>query len=180
MNSCLVWKITPDGMPSIIAGVESNCGYNSDGIPGDQAWVNYPNGIAVDDKGNVFIADTWNCLVRRLDAITGLISTVAGNLTCGYSGDGGPATSAMLYIPMGIALDNRGNLYIADSYNYRVRLVDPSGTIQTLAGTGIFGYNGNGLPALQTNLDNPVAVAVNRAGTVYVADSSQDRVRKIK
>lgn len=180
LYSCLVWKITPDGTPSIIAGVDGNCGYNADGIPGDQAWLNSPNGIAVDAKGNVLIADTWNCLVRKLDAITGLISTVAGNLTCGYSGDGGPATSAALYNPMGIALDNRGNLYIADLYNVRVRSVDPSGTIQTLAGTGVQGYNGNGLPALLTNIDAPTGLTVDRTGAVYISDTSQDRVRRIK
>jgi streptogramin lyase len=175
-DACVVWKVTPAGAATIVAGVQNKCGYNRDGILAIFAWLN-PNGVAVDAKGNIFIADYYNNRVRKVGA-NGVISTVAGNGTCGFSGDGGPAKSAMV-CPLSVAVA-KGTLYIADYDNARVRSVDVSGTIQTLAGTGSFGYNGNGLPALQTNLGSPVGVAVNPAGIPFVDDDLESRVRKIQ
>ena len=178
---CVVWKITSSGAITPFAGdaVNFNCGYNGDNIPATQAWLNSPMGLAVDTSGNVYIADDLNNRIRVVSASTGNIQTSAGNGVCGFSGDGGPATSAMICCPYGVAADTRGNVYIADTGNARIRQVDPTQTIQTVVGTGSFaGYNGNGLPALQTNLDVVYDIVVNPAGIVYWSDYEQYRVRK--
>jgi sugar lactone lactonase YvrE len=182
--ACVVWKVTPNATITAVAGVPFSCGYNSDGIPATQAKLSLGinSGVAFDSQGNLYIGDSFNNLVRKVDVNTGLISTVAGrvgNNTCIFGGDGGPATSASLCNPRGVAVDSKGMLYIADEQNLRVRSVNAAGTIQTLAGTGSTGYNGNGLPAVQTNLDQPVAVTVKAPGFVYVVDQGQNRVRKI-
>ena len=173
----VIWKITPSGSASIVAGVHFHYGYNGDGIPATQAWLNLPTSVAVDSAGNLYISDWANQRIRKVDT-SGIITTVAGNGTFGFGGDGGPATAAMLCQPLDVATDAKGNLYIADSCNGRVRIVDSSGTIQTLAGSGGFGYNGNGLPAKSTNMF-PVAVAVNPKGLLYVNDLESYRVRKV-
>jgi sugar lactone lactonase YvrE len=132
----------------------------------------------VDRAGNVYIADSDNQRIRKVDT-TGIISTVAGNGTTGFGGDGGPATSAKLFQPADVAVDTKGNFYIADRINFRIRMVDSSGTITTLAGSGVNGvYNGNNLPALQTNL-YPGGVAVSPKGIVYVLDDGSNRIRDI-
>src|SRR5579862_163846 len=130
-----VWKITPSGATTVVAGELYDIGYNGDGIPATQAWLFLPNGVAVDGVGNVYISDWLNNRIRKVNT-AGIISTVAGTGTGGFSGDGGPATSAMVSLPMDVAVDNKGNFYIADWDNYRVRIVDSSGTIETLAGSG--------------------------------------------
>jgi trimeric autotransporter adhesin len=178
---CAIWEITPAGLVTVVAGVPNQgCGYNSDGIPATQALLNSPSGVDLDSAGDIYIADQYNNRVRKVDHATGLISTVAGNGTAGFAGDGGPATSAMLNFPWGAAVDGKGNLYIADTYNSRLRSVNSSGTIETYAGTGSFsGYNGNGLPATKTNFDFLVGVEVNSKGIVYVLDFNQCRAREI-
>jgi sugar lactone lactonase YvrE len=112
-------------------------------------------------------------------AQTSTISTVAGNGTAGYSGDGGPGPSAQINGPFGIAVDGAGNVYIAEWYNHRVRKVDTSGTITTIAGIGIAGFGGDGGPATNAALNSPEDVAVDSAGNVYIADSLNNRIRKI-
>jgi sugar lactone lactonase YvrE len=166
----LVWKITPAGSASIIAGNQNCYGYGGDGALATQACLLLPGGIAVDSAGNVFIGDWGNHRIRKV-ATNGIISTVAGTGSCGYSGDGGPATAASLACYFtDVAVDGKGNLYIADSSNDRIRIVDTAGAIQTYAGTGsLVGYNGNGLPATQTNMF-PFGLAVNAKGVVYVSD----------
>lgn len=180
---CAIWQFTPSGQVNVVAGEPNEsqpCGYNSDGIPATQALLNSPGGIALDSEGNIYIADQSNNRIRVVSHSTGLISTVAGNGTAGFSGDGGPATSATLNSPSGVAVDGKGNLYITDLGNSRVRWVNSSGTIQTYAGTGSFnGYNGNNLAATATNFDYLSAVAVNGSGVVYVLDTDQSRVREI-
>jgi trimeric autotransporter adhesin len=179
--ACVVWKITPTGTVTALAGdaVSFQCGYNGDHIPASQALLNSPNDVAVDSLGNVYIADTFSSRVRVVSATTGNINTLAGNGTCGFSGDGGPGNLAMVCDPSGVAIDTNGNVFIADTGNARVRSVNSSHIIQTIVGTGSFaGYNGNGLPALQTNLDVVYDVAVNPAGVVYWSDNEQYRVRK--
>jgi sugar lactone lactonase YvrE len=171
-----IWKITPTGGTSIVAGVLFNIGYNSDGIPATQAWLFLPTGVAVDRAGNVYISDWLNNRIRKVDA-SGMISTIAGTGSFGFSGDGGPATSAELFEPSDVAADNTGNVYIADRINFRVRVVDASGTINTLAGSGDYGYNGNDDIATKANLF-PHSVAV-RDGIVYFLDASTYRVRKV-
>jgi len=174
----VVWKITPEGNGTIIAGVQGQFGYNGDGIPATQAYLNNPFGVALDSNGNLYIGDMLNNRVRKVDQ-NGIISTVAGNGTCGFGGDGGQATNAMLCGPQGIAVDSTGNLYIADTQNARVRIVDNSGIMHTYAGTGIYGYNGDGLPARKANL-YPWSVALDPKAIVYVVDTDDLRVRKIQ
>jgi sugar lactone lactonase YvrE len=179
--ACVVWKITPSGTVTALAGdaVGFQCGYNGDHIPASQALLDSPNDVAVDSLGNVYIADTFSNRVRVVSATTGNINTLAGNGTCGFSGDGGPGNLAMVCDPSGVAVDTNGNVFIGDTGNARVRSVNSSHIIQTIVGTGSFtGYNGNGLPALQTNLDGVYDVAVNRSGVVYWSDYVQFRVRK--
>ena len=177
---CVVWEITSKGVATVFAGVLDTCGYNQDGIPATQAWMYAPWGVSLDAHGNVFTADLGNNRIRKVDGATGLISTVAGEGDCAFGGDGGPATSAMLCFPTSAVMDRAGNLFIADSYNYRIRKVDPSGIISTYTGTGIVGYNGNKLSALQTNIDNPNDLAFGKNGALYYVDQGQNRVRKIQ
>jgi sugar lactone lactonase YvrE len=176
-GACVVWKITPDGKYSDIAGSPFTCAYRGDGGKATQAWLNAPSGIGI-HNGNVYIGDSLNNRVRKIDA-NGIIRTVGGTGTCGFGGDGGQARKAKLCCPYGLAFDSQNNLYIADLANYRVRKVTPSGIISTLAGTGNFGYNGDGLPATKTNLDGPVALAVSPSGILYEVDYFQNRVREI-
>ena len=175
----VVWKITPQAEATILAGVQGSFGFNGDGIPSNQAslYLDIDSGVAVDSQENVYISDTWNNRVRKVDSGTGLISTVAGNGDCGLSGDGGPAVNAMLCTPEGIAVDGGGSLYIADNYNLLVRKVS-SGTINSIAGTGNLGYNGNGLLSTQTNMD-PLLLAVNSVGRVYEAETLGSLVRSV-
>jgi len=176
-GACVIWKITPSGAATIFAGVQYSCGYNGDGIAATQAQL-WPLGVATDSKGNVYIADYINNRIRMVDT-SGTIQTVAGNGLFGFGGDGGPATSAELFMPQGVSVDKSGNIYIADTSNTRVRQVNSSGTIVTLAGTGLQGYNGDHLPAIQTNL-YPVTVIANPNGAVLVMDNDGFRVRRIK
>jgi sugar lactone lactonase YvrE len=174
----LIWKITPSGTATIFAGVANQNGYNGDGIPATQAYLSAPSGTAMDANGNFYIADAGNNRIRKVDT-NGIISTVAGNGTYGFSGDGGLATNAELAGPLGVAFDTKGNMYIADTSNYRIRIVNSSGIIRTLAGTGNTGYNGDNLAANKTNVF-PYAVGVSPNGVVFFADGDVDRVRRIK
>jgi sugar lactone lactonase YvrE len=179
-SACVVWKITPSAAVSVVAGEVSSCGYNSDGIPATSAKLNAPYGVGLDSTGNLFIGDTNNQRVRMVST-AGTISTVAGNGTCGYSGDGGNATAAQLCKPEGVGVDASGNLYIADWNNAVIRLVT-GGVITTLAGSGSgAGYNGDGLPAIKANLDGPVAVAIKpKVNVPFLVDDQSYRVRVIK
>jgi sugar lactone lactonase YvrE len=176
--ACVVRKITPNGAVSVIAGIQDTCGYNGDNIPATTAWLLQPYQVALDSRGNLFIADAGNNRIRRVSP-TQKISTVAGDGNCGFSGDGGPATSAEMCFPLGVAVTRGGTLYIADTINLRIRKV-ASGVINTYAGSGLSGFNGEGLPALNTNLDDPVAVAVNPVGVLHLLDDSQVRVRRVR
>ena len=176
---CVVWKITPDDVATVVAGVSGECGYNGDGIPATQALIS-AWGVAVDAQGTLYIADTSNNRVRKVGA-NGKIVTIAGNGNCGFSGDGHPAKSAMLCNPQGVAVDSNGIVYIADQTNARVRAINRAGIISTYAGTGsTSGYNGNGLPASKTNFDLLFGIAVSPDGVVHVLDLDQNRVRKIQ
>jgi trimeric autotransporter adhesin len=176
-NTCVVWKITPAAVVTLVAGVEFVCGYNGDNISATTAQLNSPVGVGLDRRGNIFIADYGNNRVREVNT-SGTITTFAGDGNCGFLGDGGPPTSAELCFPEGVAITGGGTVYIADSGNFRIRKV-AANTISTYAGTGAAGYNGDGLAALSTNLDDPVAVTLNPSGIVYVVDDVQNRVRRI-
>ena len=133
-------------------------------------------GVAVDSAGNLYIADTGNSRIRKVSVANGTITTVAGNGTSGFTGDGSSATSAELNRPVGVAVDSAGNLYIADTGNNRIRKVS-NGVITTIAGSGAQGYSGDGGPATIAALSVPTGVAVDSAGNVYIADYGNDRVR---
>jgi sugar lactone lactonase YvrE len=148
-------------------------GFTGDGSAATQARLNRPLDVCMDGAGNIYIADTGNSRVRKVDAATGIISTVAGNGETGFSGDGGPATEARLNAPSGICLDEAGHIYIGDTINKRVRKVDAvTAHISTVAGngeTGIFDV-GDGGPATDGNLSSPVGVALDTTGNLYIAE----------
>jgi sugar lactone lactonase YvrE len=155
-------------------------GYSGDGGPATIADLNYPNGAVMDGAGNLYIADTGNSLIRKVAAGTGIISTFAGNGIAGFTGDKGPATSAELYQPLGLAIDSAGNLYISDSFESVVRKVTAStGIITTVAGNGKSGYSGDGGPATAASLSSPIGIALDSKGNLYIADSSANRIRKV-
>lgn len=173
-----VRKVTPGGTISTLAG-NGRQGYSGDGGPALSARLNYPQGVAVDPGGNVYIADTFNNAVR-LVAANGFIATVAGNGLAGYTGDGGQATAAQLASPSGLALDSVGGIYVSDS-SALVRKVS-AGLIATIAGNEneTVGYSGDGGPALSAQLDKPIGLAVDSHGNVYVADAGNNAVRLLQ
>jgi NHL repeat len=154
-------------------------GLSGDGVPATKARLGFPAGVAVDGKGNVYIADKDTYRVRKVDR-DGTITTIAGTGRRGFSGDGGSATSATLTEPVGVAVDEQGTVYIADPDSARVRKVNPGGTITTFAGNGRgFLPLGDGGPATSAQLNDPVGVAVDRKGNVYIADDGNNRVRRV-
>ena len=155
-------------------------GYNGDGIPATSAELSLPIAVAVDSNNNVYIADEENYRVRKLDVSTGLISTFAGNGAYGFAGDGGPATSAQLSSPEGVAFDSLGNLYIADGGNYCVRKVNTAGVITTVAGQGgSYGFSGDGGPATSAQMGYLTGVAVDAQGNIYIADYENYVIRRV-
>jgi sugar lactone lactonase YvrE len=170
-------KVSLSGIISTVAG-NGTRGFSGDGGPATSASLAGPDGVAVDNAGNLYIADLANYRIRRVSP-AGMISTVAGNGAKGFSGDGGPATSASLAGPEGVAVDAAGNLYIADPSNYCVRKVSPSGIITAVAGNGVSGFSGDGGPATSAALAYPMGVAVDAAGDLYIADASNNRVRQV-
>ena len=172
-----VRKVTVGGLISTIAG-NGSLGYSGDGGFATSAQFHQPEGLAVDSGGNLYIADSDNNRIRKVTA-DGVISTVAGSGTAGYSGDGGPATSAQISFPLGVVVDAAGNLYIADTNNNRIRKVTTDGVISTVAGTGTFGYSGDGGPATSARLSQPEGMALDAAGSFYIADSFNNRVRRV-
>jgi sugar lactone lactonase YvrE len=158
-------------------GVE---GYNGDGIKAVKAMLDNPNGVAIDSADNVFIVDRSNQRIRRVEASTGVITTVAGNGIAGYGGDGGLATAASLNSPLGMVVDGQGNLIIADFFNNRIRRVDAvTRVITTIAGTGVFGYTGDGGPATSADLTYTTGVGVDGGGNVYVALLHSHAIRRV-
>ncbi|MGH9000080.1 MAG: NHL repeat-containing protein [Acidimicrobiia bacterium] len=172
-------RVDTSGVITTVAGTGGKTGDAGDGGPATAAKLQGPKGIALDGSGGLLIADSGNDRIKRLDLTTGVITTVAGTGDSGDSGDGGPATAARLTEPRTIAVGPDGSLYIAAPKAHRVRRVDPSGTITTYAGTGTAGFSGDGGPAGAARLDMPRGVAVDGAGNVYVADSQNQRIRRV-
>jgi uncharacterized protein (TIGR03437 family) len=162
-----------NGVLTTVVGT-GTLGFAGDNGPATYAELSAPNGVAVDPAGNLYIADTGNNRIRKVT--NGVITTVAGNGTAGLSGDNGPATNAQLNRPKGVAVDSAGNLYIADTYNSRVRKVS-NGVITTVAGSGTEGFSGDNGPATSALLYWPNGVAVDSAGNLYIADTYNSRVR---
>ena len=156
-------------------------GFAGDGGPATLALLNGPFDVAFDRAGNLYFSDTFNHRIRRVDARTGVITTVAGNGDAGYSGDGSPAFRASLNEPYGIAIDTAGNIYVADRLNRRVRRIDAANrTIMTVAGTGDAAYSGDGGPAARAGLAEPNGLALDAAERhLYIADVADHRVRVV-
>ncbi len=173
----VVRKVAKDGTITAFAGT-GTAGSGGDGGAATSAQLNSPEAVAVDSAGNVYIADSGNSRVRKV-AAGGGISTVAGNGTPGYGGDGGAATGAQLYTPTSVAVDGAGNLYIADFNNSRVRKVSAGGAITTVAGNGNSGYSGDGSPATSAQINLPQSVAVDAVGNLYIADTGNNVVRQV-
>ena len=135
-----------------------------------------PEGVAVDESGNLYVASPYEQKVWKISSIIGGGESVfAGSGKQGYSGDGGPATKASLNTPYGVAVDESGNVYIADTYNYRIRKVAPDGIITTVAGTGTQGYSGDGGPAIDAKINSPYGLASDSTGNLYFADNNAPR-----
>ncbi len=154
-------------------------GFAGDGGDAFRASFDSPSGLAVDRSGNLYIADTGNHRIRRLDT-SGKVTTVAGSGIAGFLGDGGPAIQSRLKGPIGVAIDRAGNLYIADTGNHRIRRVDTSGAITTVAGDDVESFGGDGGPASNARLASPRAVALDARGNLYIADTGNNRVRRIR
>lgn len=167
------------GTISTFAGT-GTAGSSGDGGAASAAELNAPNGIALDSAGDLFIADTANNRIREVSAATGTISTFAGSGMAGATGDGGAAVAAALNAPYGVASDQKGDLYIADSGNNEIREVNAfTGIIKTIAGTGAVGDTGNNVPASTATLAHPQGVALDASGNLYIADTGNNQVREI-
>jgi trimeric autotransporter adhesin len=158
----------------------NNCcyGFNGDGSPATNVYLNHPVGMAFDTHGNLYFADSNNHRIRMISP-GGTVTTVAGNGNQGYSGDGGPAINAQLNEPFGIAFDAHGNLYFADSHNNRIRVLLTNGNITTVAGNGKAGYSGDMIAATTAELNQPFDVAFDQYGNLYIADANNYRIRKV-
>src|SRR5947207_2716484 len=155
-------------------------GFAGDGGAATNASLSVPAGVAVDASGNLYIADNSNHRIRKVTAATGIITTVAGNGSPSFAGDGEAATSASLNSPSGVALDASCNLYIADYGNHRIRkVVAATGIRRTVAGNGVFGFAGDGGAATSASLNSPVGVALDASGNLYVADQGNHRIRRV-
>ena len=170
-------KVTTKGIIYTIAG-DSTQGYSGDGGAATAAELSYPSGVALDAKGNIYIADMGNNRIRIVNK-AGVINTIAGNGNSGYSGDGGLATAAELNSPYGLTVDIFGNIYIADNLNNRIRKINNAGIISTIAGNGTAGYSGDGIVATMAELYSPFGVSVDSLGDIYIADEINNRIRKI-
>jgi uncharacterized protein (TIGR03437 family) len=168
-------KVT-NGVITTVAGSGIGGGFSGDNGPATGAMLAFPFGVSVDSAGNIYIADNGNNRIRKVT--NGMIATVAGNGTQGFSGDNGPATSAELNAPYGVAVDSVGNLYIADLNNVRIRKVT-NGVITTVAGNGTQGFSGDNGPATSAHLDTPEGIAVDYAGNIYIADTASSRIRLV-
>jgi hypothetical protein len=189
--SYAVAEVSPGGtIRRVAGGADAGCVTNNscsgllgDGGPATSAQLNYPQGLAVDVAGNIFIADSQDHRIRKVTP-DGIITTVAGSSPLpgkgGFSGDGGPAVDAQLNYPVDVAVDGAGNLYIADYGNNRIRKVSPDGTISTIAGDGTQGYSGDGGLATNASLWYPSALAVDDAGDIYVVDSANNAIRILR
>jgi sugar lactone lactonase YvrE len=177
-NQCIRKLNLTTGVITTIAG--STSGFSGDGASALSAQLSLPTALALDSSGNLYIADTGNHRIRKLNLTTSIITTIAGNGTQGYSGDLGPATSAAIDSPTGIALDASSNLYLADTHNHRIRAINAStGVITTIAGTGSPGFSGDTTAATAANLALPHGLTSDSAGNLYLADTANHRIRRI-
>ena len=173
----IISRVDTHGNMTRFAGTGES-GFSGDDGKATEARLKIPAGLTFDKKGNLYIADRNNHRIRKVDT-RGIITTVAGNGTAGFSGDGGKATQAQLSLPSGVVVDDKGNVYISDRSNDRVRVVDNKGIITTFAGNGVDGYKGDLGPATQAQLSKPFGLALDKKGNLYIADRVSNRVRKV-
>jgi trimeric autotransporter adhesin len=173
----VVRRIDADGVITTVAG-SGSVGFSGDGGAAAKAELDGPLAVAVDGDGNLYVADSNNNRVRKVDT-EGTITTVAGTGDVGASGDGAPATRAAVEAPDFLVFDREGNLYVSEPDDNLVRRIDPSGTITTVAGTGVPGFSGDGGPAVKAKLTTPTGLAFDGDGSLYVADTGNLRVRRI-
>jgi sugar lactone lactonase YvrE len=173
----IISRIDLKGFMTTYVGTGSS-GFSGDGGKATEARLNVPAGLAFDRSGNLYIADRNNHRIRKVDT-RGTITTIAGTGTAGFSGDGGLATQAQLNLPSGVALDGKGNIFISDRSNNRIRVIDSKGKILTYAGSGNDGFRGDNGPALKASIDRPFGIALDRKGNLYIADRRNNRVRKV-
>jgi hypothetical protein len=179
--SCIMKVNIATGYITRVAGIRGSVGYSGDGGPATAALFNGPCDVTVDGANNIYVADLNNHVIRRINSVTGIVSTVAGKNAVGYSGDGGPAIMARLNQPRGIYVDNSGNLYIADYNNNRVRMVSAtSGIITTIAGDGGPGFEGDGGLATAARLSQPIRLTMDSHGDLFISDAANQRVRKYR
>ena len=177
----LVWKIEPSGRATVIAGTGKTTGAN--GLPRSRVLARdldfaSPEGIVVDKNGNLLLADSLNHVVLKIDS-QGYVTHFAGNGQRGFNGDGVQATEALLSGPYDVRIDSKGNVYIADLFNHRIRKVDDQGIISTVAGTGVAGYSGDGRPAVEAQLNMPYGIILDREDNLLIADSDNNVIRKV-
>jgi gliding motility-associated-like protein len=177
MSNAVVRKIDPSGIISTVAGTGS-AGNSGDNGPATSAQMGQPAAVCVDNAGNLYIADYRNNVIRKVNT-SGIITTIAGNGTNGYSGDGGTATAAQISLPLGIAVDGPGNIYFTEGGNDLVRKVTPAGIISTFAGTGTPGYSGDGGPAAAALFGGVQGIAIDGANNVYIADDIYFVIRRV-
>jgi len=176
----VIRKVNTSGIIKTIAG-NGTIGFNGDNGPATSAKMTSPSGICLDTAGNIYIADTYNHVVRFVNVSTGIITTIAGKGGFnGFTGDGGLAVLAELNLPEGVAIDRKGNLYIADAGNNKIRIVDTAGIISSFAGSGVGGYGGDGGLATAAKLNYPISVLADTASDkIYIGDINNNRVRVI-
>src|SRR5580698_4783266 len=178
---CYVGLVVPlfgQGLTVTTVAGDGVLGFAGDNGPALNSEIWAIAGIAVDNAGNIYFSDTGNSRIRKVNAATGIITTIAGNSIRGYSGDGGPATSASLQFPHGIAVDGNGNVYIGDG-NQVLRKVDTNGMITTIAGTSIYGYTGDGGLATKAQVSLVTGIVVDPAGNIIFSDADNHAIRKI-
>ena len=173
-----VRKISAAGIITTVAGSGRFLDAAGNGGPAVEATVGYPYGLALDRSGGLLITSGGCACVRRV-GLDGIITTVAGNGTSGFSGDGGPAVAAQFNNPRGVATDSGGNIYVADEQNHRLRRISSNGVISTMAGTGVQGSLGDGGPAVNAQLNRPTGLTVDSAGNVFVSEGLNPQIRKI-
>jgi sugar lactone lactonase YvrE len=175
-----IWKVAAGTQVATTVAGTGTAGFNGDNIASASAQLDHPTGVAVDIAGNLFIVDSWNNRIRKLEAATGIISTVAGTAPGGYNGDSILAINALLSRPSGVYVAGNGDLLIADTLNHRIRKVAAeTGIITTVAGNGVYGYNGDGVAAISAQLFSPVGVVLDATDNLLIADTRNHRIRKV-